>query len=42
MRLCATAYGNSTRQNEEEERGEFTHQERLYFNKVINEFLQPG
>ncbi|XP_065071675.1 erythroid differentiation-related factor 1-like isoform X2 [Rhopilema esculentum] len=41
MRLCATAYGNSTRQNEEEERGEFTHQERLYFNKAF-EFYQKA
>ena len=34
MRLCSQAYGNSTRPTEEVNRGEFTQQERLYFNKV--------
>lgn len=34
MRLCAKVYGNSTRKTAEEQRGEFTDQERLYFSKV--------
>jgi len=39
MRLCAQVYGNSTKFNYEENRGQFTQQEETYFNKVWLNYL---
>ena len=40
MRMCAQAYGNSTRPSDEANRGQFIQPERIYFSKVLKYFFQ--
>ena len=40
MRLCAQVYGNSTKVNSDDERGQFTQQEETYFKKVFNVVIE--
>eukprot|EP00794_Sanderia_malayensis_P005439 gene5439-6118_t len=41
MRVCAKSFGNSTRSSDKDQRGSFTSEEKLYFNKAF-EFYQKA